>query len=59
MNKTWNMIRKINGKNSKAKVQRLNDGLDLLTSKSNISNKLPKTSQTSATILFPMYLNTT
>jgi hypothetical protein len=43
MNKVWNMVQKIKGKNNKANVHHLKDGHDTLTSEQDISNKLGQT----------------
>jgi hypothetical protein len=40
MNKVWNMVQKIKGKNNKTNVHHLKDGHDTLTSEQDISNKL-------------------
>jgi vancomycin resistance protein YoaR len=40
MNKVWNMVRKIKGKNNKTNVHHLKDRRDTLTSEQDISNKL-------------------
>ena len=40
MNKVWNMVHKIKGKNNKTNVHHLKDGHDTLTSEQDISNKL-------------------
>jgi hypothetical protein len=43
MNKVWNMVQKIKGKNNKTNVHHLKDGRDTLTSEQDISNKLGQT----------------
>jgi hypothetical protein len=43
MNKVWNMVQKIKGKNNKANVHHLKDGQNTLTSEQDISNKLGQT----------------
>jgi potassium voltage-gated channel Eag-related subfamily H protein 8 len=43
MNKVWNMVQKIKGKNNKTNVHYLKDGHDTLTSEQDISNKLGQT----------------
>jgi hypothetical protein len=40
MNKVWNMVQKIKGKNNKTNVHHLKDGHDTLTSEQDISNNL-------------------
>ena len=40
MNKVWNMVQIIKGKNNKTNVHHLKDGHDTLTSEQDISNKL-------------------
>jgi hypothetical protein len=50
MNKVWNMVQKIKGKNNKTNVHHLKDGQNTLTSEQDISNKLGQTfSQNSST----------
>jgi hypothetical protein len=43
MNKVWNMVQNIKGKNNKTNVHHLKDGHDTLTSEQDISNKLGQT----------------
>ena len=43
MNKVWNMVQTIKGKNNKTNVHHLKDGQDTLTSEQDISNKLGQT----------------
>jgi hypothetical protein len=43
MNKVWNMVQKIKGKDSKTNIHHLKDGQDTLTSEQDISNKLGQT----------------
>ena len=40
MNKVWNMVQKIKGKNNKTNVHHLKDGHDTLTSEQDISNRI-------------------
>jgi hypothetical protein len=42
MNKVWNKVQKIEGKNNKTIVHHLKNGQDTLTSEQDISNKLGK-----------------
>jgi bisphosphoglycerate-independent phosphoglycerate mutase (AlkP superfamily) len=43
MDKVWNMVQKIKGKNNKTNIHHLKDGHDTLTSEQDISNKLGQT----------------
>ena len=43
MDKVWNMVQKMKGKNSKTNVHHIKDGQDTLTSEQDISNKLDQT----------------
>ena len=43
MDKVWNMVQKIKGKNNKTNIHHLKDGHDTLTSEQDIWNKLGQT----------------
>jgi hypothetical protein len=59
MNKVWNMVQKIKGKNNKTNVHHLKDGQNTLTSEQDISNKLGQTfSQNSSTQNYHSKLST-
>jgi hypothetical protein len=53
MNKVWNMVQKIKGKNNKTNVHHLKDGHDTLTSEQDISNKLGQIFSQNSSTCFP------